>query len=62
MKQIPVSQFKALCSALIEQVRKTRRPIRITRRGKAIAEIVPVPSGKRCQLAGKHERDGGNLG
>jgi len=46
MKQIPVSEFKANCSALIEQVRKTKRSIQITRRGKVIAEIVPVPSTK----------------
>jgi len=34
MKQIPVSQFKANCSSLVEQVRKTKRSIQITRRGK----------------------------
>ena len=44
MKEIPVSQFKSNCSSLIAQVRKTRRPIRITLRGKAIAEIIPIPS------------------
>jgi len=47
MKQIPVSQFKANCSALVEQVRKTKRSIQITRRGKVIAEIRPVASEKR---------------
>ncbi|MGZ4829385.1 MAG: type II toxin-antitoxin system prevent-host-death family antitoxin [Candidatus Angelobacter sp.] len=52
MKESPVSKFKANCSARIEQVRKTRRPIRITRRGKAIAEIVPVPSGKGANWLG----------
>jgi len=41
MRQIPVSQFKANCSALVEQVRKTRRSIQITHRGKVIAEIRP---------------------
>jgi len=44
MKQIPVSQFKANCSALVEQVRKTRRSIQITRHGKVIAEIRPLPA------------------
>ena len=47
MKQIPVSQFKANCYALVEQVRKTKRSIQITRRGKVIAEIRPVASEKR---------------
>jgi antitoxin (DNA-binding transcriptional repressor) of toxin-antitoxin stability system len=46
MRQIPVSQFKANCSALAEQVRKTRS-IQITHRGKVIAEIRPLPSEKR---------------
>jgi prevent-host-death family protein len=46
MKQISVSQFKANCSALVEQVRKTKRSIQITRRGKVIAEIRPVASEK----------------
>jgi prevent-host-death family protein len=52
MKQIPVSQFKANCSALVEQVRKTRRSIQITRRGKVIAEIRPLPSEKRKNWLG----------
>jgi len=52
MKQIPVSQFKANCSALVEQVRKTKRSIQITRRGKVIAEIRPVASEKRNSWLG----------
>jgi prevent-host-death family protein len=46
MKQIPVSEFKANCSALVEQVRKTKRSIQLTRRGQVIAEIRPVASEK----------------
>jgi len=53
MKQIPVSQFKANCSALVEQVRKTRRSIQITRHGKVIAEIRPLPSEKRKNWLGR---------
>jgi antitoxin (DNA-binding transcriptional repressor) of toxin-antitoxin stability system len=52
MKQIPVPQFKANCSALVEQVRKTKRSIQITRRGMVIAEIKPVPSEKRNNWLG----------
>jgi prevent-host-death family protein len=52
MKKIPVSQFKANCSALVEQVRKTKRSIQITRRGKVIAEIRPLPSEKRKNWMG----------
>jgi prevent-host-death family protein len=41
MIEVPISQFKAKCLALLEQVRKTREPIRVTRHGKPVAEIVP---------------------
>ena len=41
MEEIAISKFKATCLAVIEQVRKTRKPIRITRFGKPLAEVVP---------------------
>jgi prevent-host-death family protein len=42
MKEIAISDFKAKCLALFEQVQKTKKPIRVTRFGKPIAEVVPV--------------------
>ena len=42
MKEVAVSEFKAKCLGLIEEVRKTRRPIRLTRFGKPVAELVPT--------------------
>jgi prevent-host-death family protein len=41
MEEIAISEFKAKCLALLEQVQKTKTPIRITRRGKPIAEVIP---------------------
>jgi len=41
MKEVAISEFKAKCLALLDQVQKTRKPIRITRFGKPIAEVVP---------------------
>ena len=41
MQEVAISEFKAKCLALLEQVRKTKKPLRITRRGKPVAEIVP---------------------
>ena len=41
MQEIAISEFKAKCLALLEQVRATKRPIRITRFGKPVAEVVP---------------------
>jgi prevent-host-death family protein len=42
MQEIAVSKFKATCLGVIEEVRKTRMPVRITRFGRPVAEIVPV--------------------
>jgi prevent-host-death family protein len=41
MKEVAISEFKAKCLALIDQVQKTKKPILITRRGKPVAEVVP---------------------
>jgi prevent-host-death family protein len=41
VEEVAISEFKAKCLALLERVRKTKTPIRITRRGKPIAEVVP---------------------
>ena len=36
-----ISKFKATCLAVLERVRRTGRPLLITRRGEPIAEIIP---------------------
>ena len=41
MEEVPISEFKAKCLALLEQVRKTKKPLRVTRFGKPVAEVVP---------------------
>jgi prevent-host-death family protein len=41
MKEIAISEFKAKCLGILEEVRKTRRPIRVTRFGKPVAEVIP---------------------
>jgi prevent-host-death family protein len=46
MEEISISEFKAKCLALLEQVRKTKKPLRITRHGKPIAEVVPSSPAK----------------
>jgi prevent-host-death family protein len=42
MKEIPISKFKATCLAVLENVRKTKRPVLVTRFGKPVAEVVPA--------------------
>ncbi len=42
MKEVTISEFKRKCSALLVEVEKTKTPIRITRWGNPVAEIVPA--------------------
>jgi prevent-host-death family protein len=41
VEEIAISKFKATCLAVLERVRRTNQPIRVTRFGKPIAEIMP---------------------
>ena len=43
MEEIAISKFKATCLSLLERVRKTKKPILVTRFGKPLAQIVPPP-------------------
>jgi prevent-host-death family protein len=45
MQEIAISKFKATCLAVLERVRRTRQPVRVTRFGDPVAEVVP-PSAK----------------
>lgn len=42
MKKIAAADFKARCLAVIEQVRTTREPVLITKRGQPVAKLVPA--------------------
>ncbi len=42
MKEVAISEFKAKCLALLDQVQKTKKPILVTRFGKPLAEVIPV--------------------
>jgi prevent-host-death family protein len=53
MKEVAISEFKAKCLGILEQVRKTRTPIRVTRFGEPVAEIVPpTPKPRRKSWLG----------
>jgi prevent-host-death family protein len=41
MQEIAISEFKAKFLAVLERVRSTKTPIRVTRFGKPVAEVVP---------------------
>ncbi len=42
MKKMPAGEFKSRCLSVMEDVRKTREPVLITKRGKAVAKLVPA--------------------
>ena len=46
MKSMPISKFKATCLSVLEEVRKTRKPVLVTRFGTPIAEVVPPQAQK----------------
>lgn len=41
MQTLSVSQFKATCLAVLQRVKRTGRPVLITRFGEPVAEVVP---------------------
>lgn len=42
MKTIAAGQFKARCLRLMDEVRSTREPILITKKGRPVAKLVPA--------------------
>ncbi len=45
IETMSISEFKATCLAVLERVRRSGRPLLITRRGKPVAEITPPSPG-----------------
>jgi len=41
VEEIAISKFKATCLSVLERVRKTCKPILVTRYGKPFAQIIP---------------------
>jgi prevent-host-death family protein len=52
MNDVSISEFKAKCLGLIEQVEKTRQPLRITRHGRPVAEVVPTGPDRKRKFLG----------
>jgi prevent-host-death family protein len=46
MKKVAAGEFKARCLTLMEDVRSTREPLVITKRGKPVAKLVPADEDK----------------
>ena len=52
MHDVSISEFKAKCLGLIEQVHKTRQPLRITRHGRPVAEVIPAGPDRKRKFLG----------
>ncbi len=59
MREIAISKFKATCLAVLEDVGRTGKPIRVTRFGKPVAEIVPPAATQKRVFGGM--RDSGEI-
>jgi prevent-host-death family protein len=58
MKTMAAGEFKAKCLQVMDQVRSTRTPVVITKRGKPIAKLVPAEESRSTafdSLKGKIE-------
>jgi prevent-host-death family protein len=41
-RQIPAGRFKAQCLALLDEVAATGQPLIVTKRGRPVAQVVPI--------------------
>jgi prevent-host-death family protein len=46
MTEIAISKFKATCLAVLEEVKRTGKPVLVTRFGHPVAEIIPPAKAK----------------
>ena len=42
MKKMPAGEFKARCLAVMDSVQKTKETVLITKRGRAVAKLIPA--------------------
>ncbi|HEV2990624.1 MAG TPA: type II toxin-antitoxin system Phd/YefM family antitoxin [Candidatus Angelobacter sp.] len=52
-KAVSAHAFKTRCLAIIDQVHETGEPVLITKRGRPIAELVPVKEKKLSKFLGR---------
>jgi prevent-host-death family protein len=41
--EISISKFRATCLAVLAKVKRTEKPILVTRKGEPIAQVIPPP-------------------
>lgn len=58
MVEIQISKFKATCLSVLDRVAKTGEPVLVTRLGKPLARILPLPPGPAGDWLGALEGSG----
>ncbi len=64
MRTIPAGQFKQVCLRLLDEIGVSGQPIVITKRGKPVAQLAPLPASSEADWAGAMTSSGsieGNL-
>jgi prevent-host-death family protein len=61
-QRIAAGEFKAKCLSLLDDVAKTRKEIVITKRGRPVAKVVPIPEEKPKPTFGRMKGSGIILG
>ena len=58
---IPAGEFKAKCLKLLDEVAEKRKPLVITKFGKPVAQVIPMPA-KQRDIVGSMKGSGVILG
>lgn len=58
MRTIGAGEFKQRCLALLDEVGQSGEPIVVTKRGRAVAQVVPVPPGRHGDWRGAMRAQG----
>ncbi len=48
MKKMSAAEFKTRCLQVMDDVQRTRETVLITKRGRAVAKLVPAPTPQRA--------------
>lgn len=62
MKTIAAGEFKQTCLALLDEVRETGHAVVITKRGKPVAQLAPLPRQTNASWLGSMSNRGRVLG
>jgi len=62
MQEMAISKLKATCLSVVEEVRRTGVPVRITKRGKPVADLVPIAAPRKKAWIGAMKDSGEIIG